>query len=134
MRQRFFVTSLLVTLLASSYSAEAKQPSANWLNRVVGSYQSQIFNKSMLMPGKTTFMRNRNGEVIGNYFIKEGSESVPGTLSQCQAIKTLMLRFTWVDRYGSGDLEVTFSKDFSKFTGRWGEEGLKPQHHWSGAR
>ncbi len=66
--------------------------------------------------------------------MNEGGEIVPGKLSKCRAIQIRVMSCIWNDKYGTGELEVTFSEDFSSFNGYWGEEFSQPVYRWSGAR
>ena len=132
-RSKLFFTSLATALLvASSYSLEAKAESAdNWLSQAVGSYPGQIWSGGVLIPAETEFLRNNDNSLIGSYSMQGQGL---GVLSQCQAIKKLVARCIWNDRYGSGDLEVTFSENFSSFKGFWTPKGLTEKLPWNGKR
>lgn len=66
--------------------------------------------------------------------MNDKGESVLGTLTKCQATQVRVMRCVWNDKYGTGSLEVTFSKSFSSFNGYWGEGISKPTFQWSGSR
>lgn len=122
-------------LLTGIYNLKTNaQPSLNWVEQSLGSYQSQIWAGGNLVSGTTEFRKTSNGYVEGSYTMDEEGELVPGTLSQCRATQESVMRCVWNDRYGTGNLEVSFSADFSKFYGYWGEENSEPAFRWSGSR
>jgi hypothetical protein len=132
---RLVITSLVISLLTSTSSLSANaQPSNNWVEQALGSYQSQILNAGILTSGKTEFRKNSNGSLGGIYTMNEEGEIVQGKLSKCQAKKIQVMRCIWNDKYGTGELEVIFSEDFSSFNGYWGEEFSEPVYRWSGSR
>ncbi len=128
----FFSSLATALLLASSYGLEAKAESNdNWLSQVRGSYSGKIWSGGALVPVETEFIMNNDTSLIGSYSIKEQGL---GVLSRCQAVKTFVVRCFWDDRYGSGDYEVTFTKDFSGFKGYWSPKGLTEKLPWDGTR
>jgi hypothetical protein len=132
---RLVITSLVVSLLTSTSNLSANaQSSNNWVEQALGSYQSQILNAGILASGKTEFRKNSNGSLVGIYTMNEEGGIVQGKLSKCRAIKIQVMRCIWNDKYGTGELEVTFSEDFSSFNGYWGVEISEPIYRWSGAR
>lgn len=128
--------ALAVSLhLTGACHLDAKAQSANnWLEQASGSYQSRIFSTGSLISGTTEFRQARDGTLAGSYTMNEPGKSVPGTLSECQATQIRVVTCIWNDQYGSGNLEVTFSEDFSSFNGYWGEESTEPVFRWSGLR
>lgn len=66
--------------------------------------------------------------------MNERGEVLSGRLSRCQAVQVRVMRCVWNDKYGTGNLEVTFFEDFSSFNGYWGEENSEPVFRWSGSR
>jgi hypothetical protein len=129
---RALAASLLLTGVCH-LTAKA-QSSNNWLEQASGSYQSRIFSVGSLISGTTEFRQARDGTLAGSYTMNELGKSVPGTLSECQATQIRVINCIWNDQYGSGNLEVTFSEDFSSFNGYWGEESAEPVFRWSGLR
>lgn len=122
-------------LLNTNYISSAVAQSSNeWLKETLGVYPSQIWGAGRLMSGTTEFQEMSDGSLGGNYTMNELREVVPGTLSQCQAIQLLVMRCIWNDRYGTGNLEVTFSENFSSFVGYWGDDRSEPSFRWSGER
>jgi hypothetical protein len=110
------------------------QSSSDWLEQALGNYQSRILSGGILVSGTTEFRKTRTGSLEGSYTMDEQGEVVPGTLSQCQAMQVRMMRCVWNDKYGTGNLEVTFSENFSSFNGYWGEESSESVFRWSGSR
>ena len=132
---RLVLASLVVSLLTSTCNLSANaQPSNSWVEDALGSYQSQILNGGTLASGKTEFRKNSDRSLGGIYTMNEGGEIVPGSLSKCRAIQIRVMSCIWNDKYGTGELEVTFSEDFSSFNGYWGEEFSEPVYRWSGTR
>lgn len=110
------------------------QSSSDWVEQSLGNYQSQILNGSSLVSGTTEFRKTREGSLEGSYTMDEQGKVVLGTLSQCQAMQVRVMRCIWSDKYGTGNLEVTFSENFSSFNGYWGEQRSEPVFRWSGSR
>lgn len=135
-RSRWMLSSVSAfLLLTTTHTTEADaQSSEAWMNQVLGSYQSQIMGADELLDGVTKFRQTDDGTLAGYYTMNEQGVIVPGALSQCQAVQTRVMRCIWNDKYGTGDLEVSFSEDFSKFEGRWGDKGSEPTYEWNGAR
>jgi len=110
------------------------QSSDDWVEQALGNYQSQIWSGGSLVSGTTEFEETNDGVLEGSYTMNEAGEVVPGTLSQCKAVQVRIVRCVWNDEYGTGNLEVAFSEDFSSFDGYWGGEGSEPVFRWSGSR
>jgi len=133
---RLVFSSLATSLfLASTYHLSVTaQPAIDWIERALGNYQSQIWSAGSLVSGTTEFRKTSDGSLGGRYTMNEQGGVVPGTLSQCQAMQVRVMRCVWSDKYGTGNLEVTFSEDFSSFNGYWGEASSEPVFPWSGSR
>ena len=110
------------------------QPSETWVEPALGTYQSQIWSGGDLLLGTTEFSQTDSGSLEGSYTMNESGETVPGRLSQCEAVQLRVMRCVWNDIYGVGSLEVRFSEDFSQFSGYWGEGSQKPEFAWNGSR
>ena len=137
MKSSRLVFSSLVTFffLAGVYNLNASaQSSRDWVDQALGNYQSRILSAGNLVSGRTEFRKTREGFLEGSYTMDEQREVVPGTLSQCKAMQVRVMRCVWNDKYGTGNLEVTFSENFSGFNGYWGEGSLEPVFRWSGSR
>jgi hypothetical protein len=99
-----------------------------------GTYQSQIWSSGSFVPGTTTFGSGRGGEISGRYTMKEQDSLVEGSLSNCKTMQSLKMQCVWRDQYGTGNLEITFSPNFTNFEGYWGTRGSQPSFVWVGAR
>lgn len=132
-KSKLFFTSLVASvLLAGSHGLEVKAESADdWLSQAVGSYPGQIWSAGTLIPAETEFLLDHDNSLIASYRMQGQGL---GVLSQCRAVKMLVARCIWNDRYGSGDLEVTFSENFSSFKGYWTPKGLTEKLPWNGKR
>jgi hypothetical protein len=108
-----FLTTSFILTITCNLKANAQSVN-NWIPQALGIYQSQIWSGGTLASGTTEFKETNSGSIEGSYTMNEPGESVPGKLSQCQAIQIRVLRCVWEDRYGTGNLEVTFSENFSR--------------------
>lgn len=133
---RLFFSSLVASFsltIVCSLNASA-QSSSDWVDQALGNYQSRILSAGSLVSGTTEFRKTREDSLEGSYKMDEQGKVVFGTLSQCQVMQVLVMRCVWNDKYGTGNLEVTFSENFSSFNGYWGEIGSEPVFRWSGSR
>ncbi|WP_286396036.1 hypothetical protein [Pseudanabaena mucicola] len=133
---RLFFSSLVASFsltIVCSLNASA-QSSSDWVDQALGNYQSRILSAGSLVSGTTEFRKTREDSLEGSYAMDEQGKVVFGTLSQCQVMQVLVMRCVWNDKYGTGNLEVTFSENFSSFNGYWGEIGSEPVFRWSGSR
>jgi len=133
---RLFFSSLVASFsltIVCSLNASA-QSSSDWVDQALGNYQSRILSAGSLVSGTTEFRKTRDDSLEGSYTMDEQGKVVFGTLSQCQVMQVLVMRCVWNDKYGTGNLEVTFSENFSSFNGYWGEIGSEPVFRWSGSR
>ena len=128
----YLVASFSLTVVCS-LNASA-QSSSDWVDQALGNYQSRILSAGSLVSGTTEFRKTREDSLEGSYTMDEQGKVVFGTLSQCQVMQVLVMRCVWNDKYGTGNLEVTFSENFSSFNGYWGEIGSEPVFRWSGSR
>jgi hypothetical protein len=99
-----------------------------------GTYQSQIWSSGSFMSGTTTFVSGRGGEISGRYTMKEQDSLVEGSLANCKTMQSRKMQCVWRDRYGTGNLEITFSPNFTNFEGYWGTGGSQPSFVWVGAQ
>ncbi|NMF57221.1 hypothetical protein [Pseudanabaena yagii] len=133
---RLFFSSLVASFsltIVCSLNASA-QSSSDWVDQALGNYQSRILSAGSLVSGTTEFRKTREDSLEGSYTMDEQGKVVFGTLSQCQVMQVRVMRCVWNDKYGTGNLEVTFSENFSSFNGYWGEIGSEPVFRWSGSR
>jgi hypothetical protein len=106
----------------------------DWVEKALGNYQSQIWSGGIVLSGTTEFKKNSDGSLGGRYTMNEEQGTVPGELSQCQAMQLRVMRCVWNDKYGTGNLEVTFSEDFASFKGYWGQGEPDSSLQWNGSR
>lgn len=133
---RLFFSSLVASFSLTavcSLNASA-QSSSDWVDQALGNYQSRILSAGGLVSGTTEFRKTREDSLEGSYSMDEQGKVVFGTLSQCQVMQVRVMRCIWNDKYGTGNLEVTFSENFSSFNGYWGEQSSEPVFRWSGSR
>lgn len=121
-------------VIGTTSLATQAQPTDDWTVQAVGSYESRIWTGGNIIPATTEFIQSTDGSLRGRYILFEPGKSVPGVLSDCQAVAVEMLRCGWQDQYGTGVLEVSFSGDFSQFNGFWGTDNEEPWLRWSGSR
>ncbi|MEO1401082.1 MAG: hypothetical protein AAFV72_07450 [Cyanobacteria bacterium J06635_1] len=123
-----------ITVSLSSFLAQA-QKAPDWLPQTEGSYTGEIWSGGSAIASETTFTLNEDGTITGSYLMHEPADDVTGTISACQPVDDLTLQCTWDDIYGTGDLRVTFTEDFSNFDGYWTPEaGLELGFGWNGSR
>ena len=133
---RLFFSSLAASLflmIIPSLKVNA-QTSITQLEQALRSYQSQIWDTDGVSPGITEFSKSSDGSFGGSYTMKDSTEEILGALSECQAAQTLVMHCAWTDQYGTGAMEVTFSENFSSFSGYWGEGVSELTFPWSGSR
>ena len=94
-----------------------------WQKNVVGTYSGVILSDGVYCPAITRISGTTNGAFYGNYdFVAKGTNET-GTLANLKAIAPLKLKGEWQDRFGIGDLEISFDDDFTSFSGHWNPEG-----------
>ena len=84
--------------------------------------------------GATTFSVHPDNSISGVYTFHN---NLKGTLSGCKRkadITRHNLRCTWKDKYGSGILDIKFSKDYSSFSGNWFLSGENEKYPWNGKK
>jgi hypothetical protein len=123
-----FPSRILAQDLPTAPTRNLSQP------KIFGSYQSQIWSGGSFVSGTTEFVTARDGSVSGRYTLNEATGAVAGTLSQCKPLTSRAMQCVWSDRYGTGNLEMTFSENFTNFVGYWGTNRSKPEYVWVGAR
>ena len=86
------------------------------------------------MPATTVFFRGAEGVSGGAYVFVDKDVNVPGRLSDCHALGESDVSCRWQDKYGVGNLLVTFSADRQSFLGAWTANGAAEgrKYCWSG--
>ncbi len=121
---------------AEQASAIAAQASDNtqpaWANRIIGSYQGEIWHNGKLVPGSTIFQYSDSHQIQGMYITNDRGTYQMGDLSQCKTTseRSISCQFSEPDR--SGTFEAKFSPNFSNFQGDE-RVGSTEMHQWMGA-
>lgn len=112
------------TLLVCSYvllasACVAKQERSGDIHHLTGSYPSQIIS---IYPteAKAEFFIDADGKQAGKYYIfEENKLKLTGELNQFTVLDQHTVMASWRDQYGTGQLKMKFSPDFSSFEGKW---------------
>ncbi len=103
--------------------------------KLVGTYKGIIASGTMDSPGTTRFSQDNNGNVSGSYeYADEHKVTALGTLKDCKLVSELNLHCHWTDKYGTGDLKITFDASMTKFNGKWNFKGSNVAYPWSGVK
>ncbi|HEV7309626.1 hypothetical protein [Ensifer sp.] len=101
-----------------------------------GTYCGQLSSAGILSEAQTRFETDAGGTVIGKYVFSDQGEPVDGELAETSDDgdgSDLTRTFMWRDKYGYGQLLVTFTPDFSEFSGKWNAGGSQFLP-WTGRR
>jgi hypothetical protein len=85
-------------------------------------YEGVLNNPSLTYPVRTTFYKDKNGKLTGEYIFNEEDKEIFGTLSNARMESDYTV-FKWKDRYGEGTLKIKFSDNLEKFQGYWAANG-----------
>lgn len=124
-------TTLLATALAAmtATGALAGDPA--------GKYCGELQSSGLMSEVETSFAFNAgSGTVTGYYVFAEQGRPVEGMLAEAGDDgdrNDLTRLFIWRDKYGYGKLAVTFTPDFSEFSGQW-SAGSPDGAPWNGRR
>jgi len=127
-------TTQSVVLMLCAFSLSLPTAANELAQRIRGTYQSEIWYKHDPMAGSTTFSLNSAGGVVGNYDFFHNGATQTGKLFDCKEKSKAKLSCTWEDRYGVGDITLTFSKDQKSFKGFWNWTGKSETYRWNGKR
>jgi hypothetical protein len=97
-------------------------------------YEGTLNNPSLTYPIRTTFYRDKTGNINGEYIFNDKGKEIYGTFSEPRFENGHNI-FTWRDVYGKGTLKLKFSNDLSSFQGLWAAENDKPSDpgfNWNG--
>jgi hypothetical protein len=131
------IFSLCLTVLLAGCQTTTKPISAKeaFQAKLVGTYKGIIASGVIDSPGVTRFFQDNTGTISGNYeYADEQNVTSPGTLKECKQPSDLNLHCQWVDKYGTGDLKITFDANATKFTGTWNLKGSSIALPWNGAK
>ena len=137
MRIRILIifTILLITgMICPGSSIAGSHVSPDWLSSVQGSYNGVLYSTGEYLRAKTIFTLLPGGGLSGEYYFQEAEEKVHGTLFDCSVLAHLKIICNWRDRYGTGELVLTFDESVKNFEGYWSVSGDSQRSLWNGAR
>lgn len=103
--------------------------------KLVGTYKGMIASGILDAPGITRFSQDADGKISGTYeYADEHNVTSFGTLKDCKLVSERNLHCQWTDKYGTGDLKITFDAYPTKFKGAWNLKGESITYPWSGAK
>lgn len=103
-------------------------------SKIIGTYKGKYSTGQIEQGMKTVFVRDADGNLSGYYQMSEGDAIEEGDLRDIQFFPGNSVTALWIDRYGSGDLVMKFSDDYSRFDGLWGPQGAPAMLLWSGEK
>lgn len=122
-------------LIAGCQTAPQKRTSyENWQSKVTGIYKGIIFSDEIESPGITKIYKDANGNFKGDYEFIDKEAKIAGTLYDFQVISPLQLKCRWRDKYGTGDLSMSFNNSVTKFNGSWNADGKEKKYPWNGTK
>ena len=107
----------------------AESTAVSW----TGVFRGTLQSSGVPVPA-TTELLEHDGAISGRYSFADKSGSTEGTLSRCARLRVRAIRCTWQDSYGTGDLELTLSKDGATIVGRWRAANGSRWYEWNGTR
>ena len=120
----------LVTLSAL-YRATAPADAAE---DIAGKYCGTAWSGGELVEVVTTLSTGPNGLLVGSYEFADKGETTPGTLREYLKQDEDKRTLIWVDKYGTGQLVVTFDHSRASFSGGWNVYVEPPAYRWDGQR
>lgn len=103
-----------------------------------GRYCGQLLSSGVMSDVETSFKHKASpsGAITGTYVFSDQGQPAEGMLVEAGDDgdgNDLTRTFIWRDKYGYGRLAVTFTPDFTEFSGKWSDVGpvLAP---WNGRR
>ena len=120
------LASLLVFEIASS---------SNLGENVSGVYKGEIGGGGRIdcdqLPGPAA----RDGKLKGRYTVEAGDTIVNGELYRCtEKLETRRVICRWNDKYGTGVVDLLFSKEFNSFSGLGDPDSSPDKFPWNGKR
>jgi hypothetical protein len=73
-----------------------------------------------------------DGLLSGTYEFEDNGEMAPGTLREQGKHSEVARVLTWMDKYGTGTVVMSFAPDRASFTGLWGLGDDFPGLGWNG--
>jgi hypothetical protein len=99
-----------------------------------GRYCGKLFSAGEIVAAETTFEFDQGGRIAGRYQFRDGDVVTDGRLEEASKETPSTRLLIWHDRYGKGQLTVTFGREFESFDGYWGSDAPVPGHIWTGER
>ena len=108
--------------------------SGNWQSKIVGTYKGFIHNGEEKHPSTTTF-KLAGDKLSGKYELEVLGTKIDGELRDFALTGDCKIKCRWIDyTQRAGDLNMTFSPDFSSFKGAWNDEGMDEGDPWTGKK
>lgn len=141
---KFWGIIFLFTCLSTGCTHTApnfcRSESPDCIDRIVGTYLGEAFSVGGLQPTLTSFFINKDGKIVGKYFIsyKEyKSKKVyysEGDLFDFNPLGEYVAWTTWHDEYGKGNLRLVFRFNGKEFAGYWGHSKGDHSAPWYGRK
>jgi|ETNmetMinimDraft_30_1059905.scaffolds.fasta_scaffold127439_1 hypothetical protein len=126
------VFSILIVVMLALVTGCATPGS--WQPKIVGTYKGTISNDPDEFPAKTTFKLDE-GELSGTYELTVDGNSIDGDLQEFTVTGKRSLKCRWIDyTQRMGNLNMTFSPDFSSFEGNWDPDDFNGSGAWKGRK
>jgi hypothetical protein len=109
-------------------------PPASAVPDIDGKYCGTAWSGGELVEVVTTLTTQANGLLIGSYEFADNGQTTPGTLHEYLKEADDRRTLVWVDKYGTGQLVVTFDGSRDSFTGGWNAYTNPPAYRWDGKR
>src|SRR5262245_15327683 len=115
----------IVPMLLALLGAIEAQAQRDWLEQISGRYLGHLVEGLTEQPvltilRKTIDPKSKSIRLDGEYAFRD--QRIVGKLEACVAVRVLVLRCTWMDRFGRGPLELEFDDTLTAFRGRWSSE------------
>jgi hypothetical protein len=101
---------------------------------IAGKYCGTAWSGGELVEVVTTLSTGLNGLLIGSYEFADNGQATPGTLREYLKQDEDKRTLIWVDKYGTGQLVVTFDHSRDSFSGGWNVDIEPPAYRWDGQR
>ncbi|MDO9417614.1 hypothetical protein [Pararhizobium sp.] len=99
-----------------------------------GRYCGDLVSGGSSVKVETEFSIAPDGHLAGRYTFADGEGETSGWLIEADASEGLLKRLRWADKYGAGRLVISFSADYSSFSGLWAAKEAQPSEAWNGRR
>jgi hypothetical protein len=103
-------------------------------NPIIGTYKSLIVCGRIGCPGITKIYYAEDGELNGEYEYTDKGAVAYGKLFDFEMLGPQKIKCKWKDKFGGGDLVVSFNEDHTEFKGYWKLDGRPNKYHWVGSR